>query len=236
MGMILLGILLLGYALFLFLWQLLPSLPWNGRPLPLWKRFTAVKGALALGLSLVLIYYLTSGGQWGDSSASSIRLFGLNRGPTFHYFQFLTCIFIHGFFGHMFNNVAFIGLFSSYERRKGTGRFFLVFLASGFFSSLLFYPFIHTGEACYGASVGFYGLVAAYCTDFEELPLKEWIIACLVLLAMVGFDTFLLGLSEKDIQINHAGHMLGALGGLLICRVLNGKPGPAGGALTGEAA
>ena len=233
--MIALGIIFFGYALLLFLWQLVPNLPWNGRSLPLVKRFAAVKGNLALGFSLILIYYLTSGGQWGDSSRSSIMLFGLSRGPAFHYFQFLTCILIHGNFEHLFGNVFMIGMLSGYERRKGTGRFFLVFFASGFFSSLLFYPFILPDFVCYGASVGLYGLMAAYCTDLEGLSLKEWIISCWALLAIAGFYTYLNGSNDKDIRINHVGHMLGAVGGLLVCRVFKGKPAPAGGALTGEA-
>jgi membrane associated rhomboid family serine protease len=230
------GILFLGYALFLFSSQLILEIFLGKERLFFWwKRIASVKGSLALGFSLILIYYRTSEGRWQESSEATLRLFGLWKGPEFHCFQFLTSNFIHANLNHLLNNLVYLGLLSGYERRKGTGWFFLVFLFSGLFSAILFYPFVPSNAVCYGASEGLYGLAAAYLTDFEQLFFKEWIAKSLMALALAGFYTFTQGMIEKNISINHAGHLLGAVGGILVCRAFKGKRALEGGTFTGEA-
>lgn len=80
------------------------------------------------------------------------------------------------------------------------------------------YPFLAPDTVYLGASCGICGLVAAYFTDIEDLSFKEWIKASLMIFVLNGFISFAESFYAKDFKIDHLGHLLGTVGGFLVCR------------------
>ena len=225
--MIVLLLLSLAYVLPWALWKPQPeSLREKAPPVPLGKRLWAVKGNLALGILLILLFFLTSGGEWKESTPDMVRLWGLWKGQGLPTFQWFTCNFIHFDFLHLLGNLSVLCMLAAYERRKGTVRTLLVFFFSGLVSSLGSYAFLSENMVCLGASGGICGLAGAYFTDTEEMGFKEWLTACLVILFLVVFFSFAESWESRDYQIDHAGHLFGALGGVLFCRLFRGQADP----------
>jgi membrane associated rhomboid family serine protease len=85
--------------------------------------------------------------------------------------------------------------------------------------SILFY---YDTVTISGISGGIFALAAAYFTDFENLTTPEWISAILMFL-IVAFIFSISGNGsltlEDDLQVDHLGHFMGALGGIVYCRV-----------------
>jgi membrane associated rhomboid family serine protease len=116
----------------------------------------------------------------------------------------------------------------------GEKRYLFVFAASGLFSALASFPFLPPGLVCLGASGGICGLAAAYYTDLEGLTFKEWLGASLAVLALVGFLSFAESWETKDFHVDHLGHLFGAAGGFLVCRLFKEKPRTAWGGNPGN--
>ncbi len=85
------------------------------------------------------------------------ELFLLNELSFSQPWRFLTAIFLHGDFGHLFYNMFALVLFGSMlERLIGSRRFLLVFFAAGIvanFASVFFYP------SSLGASGAIFGII-----------------------------------------------------------------------------
>ena len=87
--------------------------------------------------------------------------------------------------------------------------------------SILFYS--ETTTVC-GISGGVFGLAAAYFTDEDELTLKEWVMAILffaVLASMIALQGEFNNASNEalDMKVDHIGHLMGALGTIVYCRL-----------------
>ena len=89
---------------------------------------------------------------------------------------------------------------------------------------LPFYLFYPIPIAICGISGGVFGLAAAYFTDHEDLSIKEWIYAIL----FFAFLMIIFGLQSKyqshqsielGFQVDHYGHILGAMGAIIYCRL-----------------
>ena len=223
--MIVLLLLSLAYVLPWALWKPQPgSLREKASQVPVGKRLWAVKGNLALGILLILFFFLTSGGEWKQSTPDMVGFWGLWKGPGLPIFQWFTCNFIHFDFLHLIGNLSVLCILAAYERRKGAARTLLVFAVSGLVSSLGSYVFLPENTVCLGASGGICGLAGAYFTDSEEMGFKEWLTACLAILFLVGFFSVAESWEFHDYQIDHAGHLFGALGGVLFCRLFPDRP------------
>lgn len=224
--MIVFLLLSLAYILPWAFWKPQPaSLREKAPAVPLGKRLWDVKGNLALGILLILIFFLTSGGDWKESTPEMVGLWGLWKVPGLPTFQWFTCNFVHFDFIHLLGNLSILCILAAYERRKGAARTLLVFAVSGLVSSFGSYLFLPQNTVCLGASGGICGLAGAYFTDTEEMGFKEWITACVAILFLVCFFSFAESWQNHDgYQIDHAGHFFGALGGVVFCRVFRGRP------------
>jgi rhomboid protease GluP len=135
--------------------------------------------------------------------------------------QSITHLFIHGNLFHLAANVFGLGLASAYERRVGAKRYFAVLIVGSLASipSIIFYS---ENTTISGISGGVFGLAAGYFTDEDELTTKEWLFAILlfIFLAMLmTLDSELKDRETFDMKIDHVGHLLGALGVILYCRL-----------------
>ena len=125
-------------------------------------------------------------------------------------------------------NVTGLGLLSVYERRVGARRFLAVVGVASVASipSALLYSNAYVS----GISGGVFGLAAAYFTDHERLTRKEWLmaIAFFAFIALVlSLDSALRTSGDKTLgfQIDHIGHVLGAIGGIVYCRLVPARHG-----------
>jgi membrane associated rhomboid family serine protease len=137
--------------------------------------------------------------------------------------QSITHLFIHGNLIHLAANIVGLGMMSVYERRVGAKRYLTVLLVGSVASipSIFFYS---EDIAVSGISGGVFGLAAAYFTDEDELSTKEWVAAILLFLflaIMIAVNAEFKRNSNGalDMNIDHIGHLLGALGAIIYCRI-----------------
>ena len=127
----------------------------------------------------------------------------------------------------MSSNVIGLALLSVYERRVGLNRYLAVLLAGiiGSTFSVFFYP---EPLKASGISGGVFALGAAFFADHENLSVKEWLLCIFLFVgvtAVMTLDSYL-NASHIDVsttQIDHIGHALGALGGIIYCRLFRLK-------------
>ncbi|MGE4542471.1 MAG: rhomboid family intramembrane serine protease [Pedobacter sp.] len=195
-------------------------------PITYSENFKFVWASICSGVLIILIFLLTTNFGFISVDENLYRTFALSNDVD----QFLkwplqsvSHLFIHGNLLHLAANVIGLGLTSAYERRVGAKRYLAVLLVGGLASipSILFYS---ENIAVSGISGGVFGLAAAYFTDEEELTTKEWLLAIslfLFLAIMLALDSELRGSSKEalDMKIDHIGHLLGALGAILYCRL-----------------
>lgn len=203
------------------------------------KNIYQIKVSILVGLSLFLIFLVVSRFEFDEVDRHLNVLFGfvnVKEVAVLWPMQIFTHLLIHENAHHVIANVFAIGLASAYERRVGSKRFFMVLVVGALFSvpSVFFYP---TPTVASGISGGVFALGLAFVTDHENLPTKDWFGASLMYLALAGLVSFfgeskLPSLDETTVRVDHVGHMLGALGGVLYCRFRPLRPR----ALTGAAA
>lgn len=200
---------------------------WRPRPISLktqlpgyWENIKSIKATLILGLILICVFWLTSGLEFKESKSGALSILGTSeKGVTQlnAYFQIVTHIFVHINLKHLISNLVGLFYLSHYERRVGSGRYLMVFILSGIFSSLMAMPFHHDAVAA-GASAGIFGLGAAYFTDHKNLSRREWINLVLIS-AFFGIIFALPDKHMQDIKIDHWGHFFGAVSGIILCRL-----------------
>ena len=195
-----------------------------------WQNTRAVTGSLLAGVFVLVVYFFTSDSiglvvdeRWYKRLASSNQSDNLVIAS----YQLITSSFIHSNFLHVSSNVLGLAVLSIYERRVGLNRYLAVLSVGIIVSSpsAFFYP--EPLSVC-GISGGVFALGAAFCTDHENLSIKEWLLAILlfvVITAVLMFDSYLNG-PEADAltgEVDHIGHALGALGGIIYCRLFRLK-------------
>ncbi len=141
--------------------------------------------------------------------------------------QAVTHLVLHGNLLHLLSNLGGLGLASVYERRVGARRFFAVLTVGSLASipSILFYP---DGTAVCGISGGVFGLFAAYFTDEDRLSVKEWLAAIalfsVILVVLIADTEFGMDTDALEFQIDHLGHIFGAAGAVVYCRLNPKRP------------
>ena len=195
-----------------------------------WQNTRAVSGSLLAGVFVLFVYFFTSDfiglvvdERWYQRLASSNQSDDLVSAL----YQLITSSFIHSNFLHVSSTVLGLPLLSIYERRVGLNRYLVVLLAGiiGSTFSVFFYP---EPLKASGISGGVFALGAAFFTDHENLSVKEWLLCILLFVGMTAVMTFdsYLNASHIDVsttQIDHIGHALGALGGIIYCRLFRLK-------------
>ena len=191
-----------------------------------WQNTRAVTGSLLAGVFVLVVYFFTSDSiGLGVDEVWYQRLASRNQSGNLVIasYQLITSSFIHSNFLHVSSNVLGLAVLSIYERRVGLSRYLAVLSVGIIVSSpsAFFYPEPLT--VC-GISGGVFALGAAFCTDHENLSIKEWLLAILlfaVITAVLMFDSYLNG-PEADAltgEVDHIGHALGAWGGIIYCRL-----------------
>ena len=223
--MILFSFCALVYALTLLLVRPLPSSLKAEEP-GFGQHVASIKVSLLLGLGLMGIFLLTSEFGFIETETGILESFAMSGGWWLEArspLRVLTHWLLHIDIGHLIANVALLGLLSVYERRVGAQRVIAVLLASCLASSpsAFFYP--ESTVIC-GISGGLFGLAAAYFVDERALTTKDWLNGIVLFTVIVGLLTLsdiVHGAKANDLnyEIDHIGHLLGALGAIAYCRV-----------------
>ncbi len=188
-------------------------------PLTFVQNFKLIQASLYLGVLLLVIFFITSNYNFLVIDERIFNLLALRNEITVLLpYQIITHSLIHIDLFHLLINISGIGLASLYERRVGPKRF-LSILAIGCIAStpsILFYADTYIS----GISGGLFGLFAAYIVDRTGLTIKEWLGACLIfaVLMLVFSFTQTIEHSPNNYQVDHIGHMLGAVGVIFYCR------------------
>ena len=198
--------------------------------LSFWQNTRAVSGSLFAGVFVLLVYFFTSDSiglvvdeHWHQRLAISNQSDDLASAS----YQLITSSFIHIKFLHVSSNVLGLALLSIYERRVGLNRYLAVLLVGIIVSSPSAFFYSEPLTVC-GISGGVFALGAAFCTDHENLSIKEWLSAILlfvVITAVLMFDSYPNGpqADASTVEVDHIGHALGALGGIIYCRLFRLK-------------
>lgn len=190
------------------------------------QHVASIKVSLLLGLGLMGIFLLTSEFGFIETETGILESFAMSGGWWLEArspLRVLTHWLLHIDITHLLPNVALLGLLSVYERRVGAQRFIAVLLAACLASSpsASFYP--ESTVIC-GISGGLSGLAAAYFVDERALTTKDWLNGIALFAVIVGLLTLsdiVHGAKANDLnyEIDHIGHLLGALGAIAYCRV-----------------
>lgn len=150
-----------------------------------------------------------------------------------YYFQFITYMFVHGNWQHLFFNMLGILVFGiNLEKGLGSKEFVCLYLITGIFSGLLsFITYIFTNQAMVflmGASGSLYAILFAYAVFFPRSIIYIWGIipvpAPILVLAyaIIEAGSQLLG---RGGNVAHMAHLFGFLGAWLYVRIRMGiKP------------
>ena len=141
-------------------------------------RYTFFNATLILVLINVAVYVLS----WLLKNSNIKMLYSLNVlciNYYYMYWQFVTYMFIHGNFSHIFFNMLGLLMFGSYlEKAIGSKEFLLFYfvcgILSGFFS-YIFYFFTHQYYAfLMGASGAIYAVLFAYAVFYPNSVIHIW--------------------------------------------------------------
>lgn len=194
-------------------------------PVTYYENFKQIRASLFVGLIILCVFLFVSRFKFDEIDDDLFNLLSLSKQSKDFLLpiQIFSHWFVHINFIHVFTNVTGIGLASVYERRVGARRYLAVLIVGCLTStfSIFFYP-ATTGVV--GISGGVFGLAAAYFTDYSELTTKEWIYGILLfvfLMALFAVQGQYLSNPAVDFnfQVDHMGHVLGALGAIVYCRV-----------------
>ena len=132
------------------------------------------------------------------------------------YWRFVTSMFIHIGFIHLFlNNYALYIVGAEIERLYGSSRFVLLYLLAGLCGSLASYLYTeNTSAGASGAIFGLFGVLAAFAFRYRrEVPkdirdsIKKRVIPLILLNLVIGFSAR---------QIDNAAHIGGLVSGLAL--------------------
>jgi len=182
----------------------------------------AVKNLLIVNIIVFLGIYLI-----GDPMYQHFALFPI-ASPFFRWWQFVTHMFMHGNFAHIFFNMWSLIMFGPVlERMWGSKKFLLYYFVCGlgaalcheavlyFFSSvtMLNVPTVGASGAIYGLLLGFGMLYPNYTLTLLFPPVSfkaKWFV---VIFAAIELLTGILGTSDG---VAHFAHLGGMLFGLIL--------------------
>lgn len=141
---------------------------------------------------------------------------------TFEPVQIVTHMFMHGSVQHLlFNMLGLFFLGPLVESALGAKRFFMLYIFSGFFATLLHMAFVQGGMVV-GASGAIYGVLAAFATMFPNIELMIMFIpvpikAKYVALGLLAIGIYM-GFTGSSDGIAHLAHVGGAIMGFILVR------------------
>ena len=195
-------------------------------PITYTENFKFVWGSVCTGIFILLIFLFTTNFNFIEVDENLYGILALSNNMELFLkwpLQSATHLFIHANLYHLTANIVGLGLASVYERKVGAKRYFAVLLVGSLASipSIFFYS---ENIAICGISGGIFGLAAAYFTDEKQLTAKEWFLAILLFLffaIMLTLDSEFKRITNvaSSMKTDHVGHLLGALGAILYCRV-----------------
>lgn len=191
----------------------------------------SVKATIGLGTSLIITFFFITDLTFSDVNQKALALLAFNNITELYILwpvQAVTHTFIHANWQHLLTNLSVLALLSIYERRVNAKRFLAVYIV-GSLTSLLSVFFYSEPVLLCGASAGIMALAAGFVVDHENLTLKEWLCAvllCLFLVAVFSIQAEMESerVSSFNFTIDHIGHLLGAVGGILYCRLCRRQP------------
>ncbi len=147
--------------------------------------------------------------------------------PLFHYYQYITSMFLHDSITHLFFNMFMLWMFGRIlEYEIGSKRFVLYYLLCGVGASLFFmcvnWIDYNPMVALIGASGAIYGILMAFAVMhpnerialmFFPVPVK----AKYFVLGMIGLE-FLLGVMQTGSPVAHLAHVGGMLFGYALLK------------------
>ncbi len=164
-------------------------------------------------------------------ATSILKLFGINidiamalynyREDSFHLYQLITHMFVHGGFFHIiFNMLAFVSLAPAVESYYGKNKFLIFYLLSGLGAAFLHMFFMNSDIPMVGASGAIFGIVALFAilnpnTKLIIFPIPIGIKAKYLVSFFIGLEIFLSIISVND-HVAHLAHVGGALTGLAL--------------------
>ncbi len=186
------------------------------------ENFLAIRCSLFLGVLLIFVFLATSEFKFLKISDSALMILGLSNLKALSLLwplQFFTHLFIHLDLTHLFGNLVALALTSLYERRVGPRRFLAVLsvsaLSSGF--SILFFS---DAAISGGISGGIFGLAAAYFIDFDNVRGKDFVMTLVTVTILFLLFSFTgTTKSEASLKVDHVAHILGAISGVVYCRL-----------------
>ena len=185
-----------------------------------------IPGSLATLYVILSVFFVTTDYGFIEVNEGLYAQFALTNEVTSGFFkpyQLLTHSFIHADLEHVLVNAAGLAVLSLYERRVGTARFLAV-LAAGIVVSTPSVFFVDASLSGSGISGGVYALAAAYFVDRKDLSFADWLkwfltFLVVIFLASGGIVGVEAALEDKDYSIDHLGHALGAIGGIVYTRL-----------------
>ena len=206
----------------------------NSRP-GFWSMMTpVVKNLVIINTIMLIATYII-----GDAMYEKLALFAFNS-PFFKPWQFVTHMFMHGGFWHLFFNMYTLMIFGSVlENAWGSKKFLLFYMVTGLGAALchdlvLYLQFQHftaTGNAAaaanilriptVGASGAIYGVLLGFGMLFPNAELRLLFLPFFPLKAkwfvvIFGVIELLTGISGTADGVAHFAHLGGMLFGLLL--------------------
>jgi membrane associated rhomboid family serine protease len=189
------------------------------RVIPADEWIAGIKGTLVMLALLTAVFIMTSAPGYTEAGVDSVKKLGLNWGSGFMAYQVVTSIFTHFNLLHVASNMAVLALLAVYERAAGTSRWLLIFISSAILANLFSYLYMGREVFAMGASAGICGLAAAYWCDQDKMSLKDGAKALGTVVLLVGIMS-LYGAKDAGMNVDHMGHVLGALSGFAVCRLI----------------
>jgi membrane associated rhomboid family serine protease len=186
----------------------------------------SIRASLLLGLALLGIFLVSSNFTFLATDSTIIDDYAMRGGLTLQArspLRGLAHCLLHIDLQHLLANLGGLGLLSVYERRVGTRRFLAVLIFACLTSALSAFFYQEDTRLC-GISGGLFGLAAAYFVDERAMTTRDWLLAIVYFLAVIGLMTLDGELRANrapliNFQIDHLGHFLGALGAVIYCRL-----------------
>ena len=169
----------------------------------------------------LLMFTVTGGrGGFGDTDGAVLIQFGSMFPPLVwagQWWRLLSCTFLHGGLMHIaFNMYVLYQIGPAIERTYGAPKFLLLYLATGWTSSLM--SLVWSGGNSVGASGAIFGLAGA----FLAISLRRrsyWDTFGSQMLIFIGIN-IAIGFSGSFGNIDNFGHLGGLIGGFLLGNIM----------------
>ncbi len=142
----------------------------------------------------------------------------------FYPWQIVTYMFLHSGFMHIIFNMFGVWMFGvPYERQFGTKNFLLLYFISGVGTGVFL---ILTLSNVLGASAAVFAVLVSFAYMWPQaiiyiwgiLPVKAWVF----ILIFIGIE-LLLTISQKNSNVAHSAHVIGAFIGLIFLQIVHKK-------------